>query len=168
MLTNPDAHDDEFPDYGRAEVAEAAVRRLLDYVGAYGDGVVHTMVLRSWKASPPCGGKQCTDDRCGHPTHEEVQRHPLYTRDIEGIALLVRDALLRIPADGMSTEHGTEYTDVHGDARTVQTSSRDTAIAMRDDIRRVQARQQRSPDAEVVFRAVGPWMTDPTAPPPPL
>lgn len=150
MLTNPDARQDEFPDYGRADVAEAAVGRLLDFVGAYGGGVVYTVNLRVKVPSP--------DTTSG--TVSIVQRYPLYARDIEGIALLVRDALLRIPADGMSLEYVVQWTDVHGDARTEPATSRDTAYDMAEALRAVQQRQQRLPDARVRVRAVGPLMDD--------
>lgn len=146
MLTNPDAHQDERPDYGRADVAEAAVQRLLDFVGAHGDGVVYTMNIR--RTVP------------GDGSDSFVQRYPLHARDIEGIALLVRDALLRIPADGMSLEYGVEWTDPHGDLRIDPATSRDTAIDTAANIRVVQHRQQRIPDARVKVHAVGPWMDD--------
>ncbi|WP_280330523.1 hypothetical protein [Nocardia wallacei] len=131
MLTNPDAGVDERPDYGRADVAEAAVQRLLDFAGYWDSGVVAV-----------------TDG------------HTLHVRDIEGIALLVRDALLRIPADGMSLEYVVQWTDVHGDARTDSATSRETAYYMAEALRAVQARQHRLPDACVKVRAVGPLMDD--------
>lgn len=153
QLTDPDVYEDEAPDYTRPDHAAAAVQRLLDFISAWGDGVIDEVVVRRKRPAP---------DALGGGTIDTFVRQRLYARDIAGIAELVRTHL-EATGEAATVQYGVQWTDPHGDTRIEPASSRDTAIDTARALRAVQARQGRTPDAHVKVCAVGPWKDAPDA-----
>ncbi|WP_067671711.1 hypothetical protein [Nocardia miyunensis] len=147
QITNPDVYQDEAPDYTRPDIAAAAVRRLLEFVGAWGDGVIDEAVVVRQQTAP---------DALGGGMIEMLGIHRLYARDIEGIARLVLTHL-EATGEAATVQYGVQWTDPHGIVHVDPASSRDTAIDSAQSLRAVQVRQNRTPDARVKVCAVGPW-----------